>query len=55
MLHFDAFAKKLLSTVRLKYCSSAYVCIDVVVKYSEMSSKHGDDQFKFISLFGVTA
>jgi hypothetical protein len=54
MLHFDAFANKLLSTVRLKYFS-AYVHIDVVVKSSELSSMHEDVKFKFISLFGVTA
>jgi hypothetical protein len=54
MLHFDAFANKLLSTVRLK-CFSAYVHINVVVKSSELSSMHEDVTFKFISLFGVTA
>jgi hypothetical protein len=54
MLHFDAFANKLLSTVRLKYFS-AYVHIDVVVKSSELSSMHEDVKFEFISLFGVTA
>jgi hypothetical protein len=50
MLHFDAFANKLLSTVRLKYFS-AYV----VVTSSELSSMHEDLKFKFISSFGVTA
>jgi hypothetical protein len=54
MLHFDAFANKLLSTVRLKYFST-YVHIDVVVKSSELSNMHEDVKFKFISLFGVTA
>jgi hypothetical protein len=34
---------------------SAYVHIDVVVKFSELSSMHEDDKFKFNSLFGVTA
>jgi hypothetical protein len=37
MLHFDAFANKLLSTVRLKYFN-AYVHIDVVVKSSGLSA-----------------
>jgi hypothetical protein len=46
MLHFDAFANKLLSTVRLKYFN-AYVHIDVVVKSSELSSMHEDVKFKF--------
>jgi hypothetical protein len=50
MLHFDTFANKLLSIVRVKYFS-AYVNIDVVVKSSESSSMH-DVKFKFISLFG---
>jgi hypothetical protein len=53
MLHFDAFANKLLSTVRLKHFS-AYVHIDVVMKSSELSNMHADVKFKFISLFGVT-
>jgi hypothetical protein len=52
MLHFDAFANKLLSAVRLKYFG-AYVHIDVVVKSLKLSSMHED--VKFISLFGVTA
>jgi hypothetical protein len=47
MLLFDAFANKLLSTVRLKYIS-AYVHIDVVVKSSELSSMHEGVKFKFI-------
>jgi hypothetical protein len=51
---FDAFANKLLSTVRLKYFS-AYVHIDVVMKSSEFSSVHKDVKFKFISLYGVAA
>jgi hypothetical protein len=54
MLHFDAFANKLLSTARLKYFS-AYVQIDVVVKSSELSSMHEDVKFKFICFFCVTA
>jgi hypothetical protein len=54
MLHFDAFANKRLTAVRLKYFN-AYVHIDVVVKPSELSSMHADVRFKFISLFGVTA
>jgi hypothetical protein len=54
MLHFDAFANKLLSNDRLKYFSD-YAHIDVVVKSSELSSMHEDAKFKFISLFGVTA
>jgi hypothetical protein len=53
MLHFDAFANKLLSNVRLKDFN-AYVHIDVVVKSSELSSMHEDVKFKFISLLGVT-
>jgi hypothetical protein len=53
MLYFDAFANKLLSTVRHKYFS-AYVHIDVVMKSSELSSMHEYVKFKFISLFGVT-
>jgi hypothetical protein len=52
MLHFDAFANKLLLTVRLKYFS-AYVHIGGVVKSSELSSVHEDVKFNFISLFGV--
>jgi hypothetical protein len=54
MLHFDAFANKLLSTVHLKDFS-AYVHIAVVVKSSELSREHEDVKFKFISLFGVAA
>jgi hypothetical protein len=54
VLHFDAFANKLLSTVRLIYFR-VHVHIDVVVKSSELSSMHEDVKFKFISLFGVTA
>jgi hypothetical protein len=54
ILHFDAFADKLLSTFRLKYFS-AYVHIDVVVKSLELSSRHEDVKFKFVSLFGFTA
>jgi hypothetical protein len=54
MLHFDAFANKLLSTVHLKYFS-AHIHTDVVVKSSQLSSMHEDVKFKFISLFGVTA
>jgi hypothetical protein len=54
VLHFDAFANKLLSNVRLK-CFSAYVHIDVVVKSSELSNMHADVKFYFISLFGVAA
>jgi hypothetical protein len=54
MLHFDAFANKLLSTFRLKYFS-AYVHIDVVVKSSELSNKSEDVKFEFISLFVVAA
>jgi hypothetical protein len=54
MLHFDAFANKLLSTVRLK-SFSAYIHIYVVVKSLEMPSMHADVRFKFISLFDVTA
>jgi hypothetical protein len=53
MLHFDALANKLLSTVRLKYFS-AYVHTDFVVKSLELSSMHGDVKLKFNSLFGVT-
>jgi hypothetical protein len=52
MLHFDAFANKLLSTVRLKNFS-AYVHIDVVVKSSELSSMHEDVKFRLISVFGI--
>jgi hypothetical protein len=44
MLHFDAFANKLLSVVRLEYFG-AYVHIDVVVKSSELSSVHEDAKF----------
>jgi hypothetical protein len=54
MLHFDSFANKLLSTVRLKY-SSANVHTDVVVKSSELSSMHEDVTFKFFSLCSVAA
>jgi hypothetical protein len=54
MLHFDAFANKLLPTVRLKYFN-AYVHIEVVVKFSELLSLDEDVKFKFISLFDVTA
>jgi hypothetical protein len=54
MLHFDAFANKLLSTGRLKYFS-AYVHIDGVTKSSEFSNVHNDVKFKFISLYGVAA
>jgi hypothetical protein len=54
MLHFDAFADKLPSTVRRKYFR-AYVHIDVVVKLTGQSSMHADDKFNLISLFGVTA
>jgi hypothetical protein len=54
MLHFDAFANKLLSAFRLKYFS-VYVHTDVVVKSSELSGVYADVKFKFISLFGVTA
>lgn len=50
MLHFDAFAKKLLSPVHLKYFS-AHIHIQVVVKYLEFSRMHEDVKFKF----GVTA
>jgi hypothetical protein len=41
MLHFDAFANKLLSTVRPKYFS-AYVHIDVIVGSTELSSMRED-------------
>jgi hypothetical protein len=55
MLHFDAFANKQLSTVRLEYIST-YVHIDVVVKSSQMSIRHEIDvKFRFINLFGITA
>jgi hypothetical protein len=46
-LYFDTCAKQLLLTLRLNY-SSAYVHIDVVVKYSLMSNMHEDVKFKFI-------
>jgi hypothetical protein len=54
MLHFDAYANKLLSTVRLK-SFSAYVHIDVVVKFSELSSFREGVKFNFINLLGVAA
>jgi hypothetical protein len=54
MLHFEAFANRLLSAVRLTYFS-AYVHIDIVVKCSKLLSMHEDIKFRFISVFGVTA
>jgi hypothetical protein len=54
LLHFDAFANKLLSTVRPKYFS-AYVRFDVVVKALELSSMDEDVKFKFLGLLGVAA
>jgi hypothetical protein len=54
LLYFDTCANQLLSTFRLKY-SNTYVHIDVVVKYSEITSMHEDVKFKFISFLCVTA
>jgi hypothetical protein len=53
-LYFDTCAKQLLLTFGLKYFS-AYVHIDVVVKYLQMSNIHEDVKFKFISYVCVTA
>jgi hypothetical protein len=54
LLYFDTCANQLLLTLRLKYFS-AYVHIDVVVKYALMSNMHEDVKFQFISFFCVTA
>jgi hypothetical protein len=53
-IYFDTCANQLLLTSRLKYFS-AYVHIDVVVKYSLMSNMQEDVKFKFISYVCVTA
>jgi hypothetical protein len=55
MLHFDAFANKLmLSTFRLKYFR-AYVHIDVVVKSSDLPSMHEDVRYQFIWCYSPKA
>jgi hypothetical protein len=54
LVYFDRCANQLLLTFRLKYFS-AYVRIDIVVKYSQMSNMHAYVKFKFISYFCVTA
>jgi hypothetical protein len=53
-LYFDTCVNQLLLTYRLNYFS-AYVHIDVVVKFSSMSNMHEDVKIKFISFFCVTA